>query len=68
VGSAGIAPLSVTVRAPHTFANFRASLSRPSSCLSHKGKTGVAVRPYNIVSHRAPDTEEQGSMKHKVVS
>jgi hypothetical protein len=36
VGSAGIAPLSVTVRAPQTFANFRASLNRPSSCFSHK--------------------------------
>lgn len=31
VGSAGIAPLCVTVRAPQTFANFRASLNRPSS-------------------------------------
>jgi hypothetical protein len=36
VGSAGIAPLSVTVRAPQTFANFKASLNRPSSCFSHK--------------------------------
>lgn len=32
VGSAGIAPLCVTVRAPQAFAKRRASLNRSSSC------------------------------------
>ena len=36
VGSAGIAPLSVTVRAPQAFAKSKASLNRSSSCQKDK--------------------------------
>lgn len=39
VGSAGIAPLSVTVTAPQAFANKRASLNSFSSCM--KGGKGT---------------------------
>lgn len=48
VGSAGIAPLCVTVRAPQTFANFRASLNRPSSCFSHKGNMSGFKAPLHM--------------------
>lgn len=38
VGKAGIAPFSVTVRAPQAFAKRRASLNRSSSCQNANNK------------------------------
>ena len=60
-GSAGIAPLSVTVRAPQTFANFRASRNRPSSCLSHKNDN-MSCCKLNLCAEQeiAGYSEEQG--------
>lgn len=50
VGSAGIAPLSVTVRAPQAFAKSRASLSRFSSCYNNIIIKGNCNHPFGDIS------------------
>lgn len=46
VGKAGIAPFSVTVRAPQAFAKRRASLNRSSSCQNANNKIYYDSRKY----------------------